>query len=91
MGEVADEPTSMPAHKVAGESAGTAGTVQAARSKVLEWLMFHRIVKKGREVRGGLLRTLVEKRVANVDRRRLITRIAARRFCRFGNLPRHVR
>ena len=34
---------------------------------MLEWLMFHRIVKKGREVRGGLLRTLVEKRVANVD------------------------
>ena len=33
---------------------------------MLEWLMFHRIVKKGREVRGGLLRTLVEKRVANV-------------------------
>ena len=31
---------------------------------MLEWLMFHRIVKKGREVRGGLL---VEKRVANVD------------------------
>ena len=29
--------------------------------------MFHRIVKKGRDVRGGLLRTLVEKRVANVD------------------------
>ena len=26
MGEVADEPTSMPAHKMAGESAGTAGT-----------------------------------------------------------------
>ena len=34
---------------------------------MLEWLMFHRIVKKGREVRGGLLRTLVEQLVANVD------------------------
>ena len=34
---------------------------------MLEWVVFHRIVEKGREVRGGLLRTLVEKRVANVD------------------------
>ena len=34
---------------------------------MLEWLMFHRIVKKGREVRGGL-RAPGEKRVANVYR-----------------------
>ena len=33
---------------------------------MLEWVVFHRIVEKSREERGGLLRTLVEKRVANV-------------------------
>ena len=34
---------------------------------MLEWVVFQWSVEKGREVRGGLLRTLVEQLVANVD------------------------